>query len=163
MFTADGTDHMDSSTKLMDKTDSVNEGFIESMATKATAPVSLLVESLVHQFCAMIEPDEPRAKKLYTTICLQLHRMNLIDETYLMGEFDVMRSQYQRALYQLVTMARGQTNLPLNMESVLPVSDVVGMSWSRYSREFEELDFIAGGGFGRVVCIILFIFLNFGI
>lgn len=151
MFTADGTNHMDSSTKLMDHTNNTSDDFIDSITTKATAPVSLLVESLVHQFCAMIEPDEPRAKKLYTTICLQLHRMNLIDETYLMGEFDMMRSQYQRALYQLATMARGQSNSPMNMmESVLPVSDVIGMSWSRYGREFEELDFIAGGGFGRV-------------
>lgn len=151
MFTADGTDHMDSSTKLMDKTNNTNDDFIDSIATKATAPVSLLVESLVHQFCAMIEPNEPRAKKLYTTICLQLHRMNLIDETYLMGEFDMMRSQYQRALYQLATMARDQSNSPMNMmESVLPMSDMIGMSWSRYGREFEELDFIAGGGFGRV-------------
>lgn len=150
MFTADGTDHMDSSTKLMDKTVSGHDGFIEAITTKATAPISLLVESLVHQFCTMIEPDQPRANKLYTTICLQLHRMNLIDETYLMGEFDVMRSQYQRALCQLVTIARGQSNLPMNLESVLPVSDIASMSWSRYSREFEELDFIAGGGFGRV-------------
>lgn len=141
---------MDSSTRLVDTSASANEGFIESIATKATAPVSLLVESLVHQFCAMIEPDEPRAKKLYTTICLQLHRMNLIDETYLMGEFDVMRSQYQRALYQLATIARGQPNASIVSDSVLPMSDMVGMSWSRYSREFEELDFIAGGGFGRV-------------
>lgn len=150
MFIADSDGGMDSSTQVVDKTNTIDGSFIESITTKATAPVSLLVESLVHQFCLMIEPDESRANKLYTTICLQLKRMNLIDDTYHMGEFDVMRSQYQRALYEFAKAARGQTNSPWDMDSVLPVFNVAGNSWSRYSREFEELDFIAGGGFGRV-------------
>lgn len=125
---------------------SFKDGFIESVTTKATAPVSLLVESLVQQLCSMLDPDPVRSEKLYRTICAQLHRMNLIDETYLMGEFDLMRSQYQRALYQLATVAREQKDL----QSVWPLPESVGMSWSRYHREFDEISFIAGGGFGRV-------------
>lgn len=143
-------DHFDSSTKLVDNTSSVRDGFIEQLATKASAPVSLLVESLVQQLCSMIEPDHSSAEHLYKTICNQLHRMNLIDETFKMGEFDVMRSQYQRALYQLATVARGQTEIPLNLQSVWPLSDSASMQWSRYHREFDELNFVAGGGFGRV-------------
>lgn len=142
--------HCDSSTKLIDNTTNIKDDFIESITTKATAPVSLLVESLVQQLCTMIDPDPVRSEKLYSTICMQLHRMNLIDETYLMGEFDVMRSQYQRALYQLATVARGQPEIPINLQSVWPLTDSIGMSWSRYHREFDELSFIAGGGFGRV-------------
>lgn len=144
------TDLIDSSTKLVDNTPSIRDNFIEHLATKATAPVSLLVESLVQQLCSMIEPDQTRAEQLYSTICNQLHRMNLIDETFKMGEFDVMRSQYQRALYQLATVARGHTDVPLNLQTVWPLSDSSSMQWSRYHREFDELDFIAGGGFGRV-------------
>lgn len=144
------SDHLDSSTKLVDNTPSVRDNFIEQLATKATAPVSLLVESLVQQLCSMIEDDPSRADHLYKTICTQLHRMNLIDETYEMGEFDVMRSQYQRALYQLATVARGQGEIPINLQSVWPLSDSASLHWSRYHREFEELNFVAGGGFGRV-------------
>lgn len=60
-----------------------------------------------------------------------------------------MRSQYQRALYQLVSVAREQ-DLPKTVQSVWPLSQPVGMDWSRYYREFQEIAFIAGGGFGRV-------------
>lgn len=75
--------------------------------------------------------------------------MNLIDKTYAMGEFEVMRSQYQRALYQLVSVARGQ-DLPVTVQSVWPLTQPVGMDWSRYHREFDEVEYIAGGGFGKV-------------
>lgn len=141
-----------SSTKLVDNTPSVRDNFSDAIATqtKTSAPVSLLVESLVQQLCSMIETEPARADKLYKTICKQLHHMNLIDETYAMGEFDVMRSQYQRALYQLATVARGQTEIPMSLQSVWPLSDSIGMAWSRYFREFDELNFVAGGGFGRV-------------
>lgn len=134
----------------MDDTPSLKGNFIESITTKATAPVSLLIESLVQQLCSMLDPDPTGSAQLYNTICMQLHSMNLIDETYLMSEFDLMRSQYQRALYQLVMVARGQRELPLTLQSVLPVPENIGMSWSRYHREFDEISFIAGGGFGRV-------------
>lgn len=74
--------------------------------------------------------------------------MNLIDDSYAMGEFEVMRSQYQRALYQLVTVASG-TEIPITMPVSWPITKS-GLEWSRYHREFEELYFIAGGGFGNV-------------
>lgn len=75
--------------------------------------------------------------------------MNLIDDSYAMGEFEVMRSQYQRALYQLVTVANG-SEIPLTLPAIWPIVEPSGLEWSRYHREFEELYFIAGGGFGSV-------------
>lgn len=75
--------------------------------------------------------------------------MNLIDDSYAMGEFEVMRSQYQRALYQLVTVASG-SEIPLTLPATWPILKPSGLEWSRYHREFEELYFIAGGGFGSV-------------
>lgn len=118
-------------------------------AAKATTPVSLLVESLVQQLCTMLEPDRKRSSDLYNSICEQLYQMHLIDETFAMGEFETMRTQYQRALYQLVCVARGQ-ELPHVFENVWPLAQPIGLDWSRYHREFEEIDFIAGGGFGKV-------------
>ncbi|XP_052903106.1 eukaryotic translation initiation factor 2-alpha kinase 1-like [Anopheles moucheti] len=120
------------------------------LATKASAPVSLLVESLLQQLCALLEPDADRSRVLYKTICDRLHAVNLIDETYTMGEFEMMRSQYQKALYHLVSIARGR-DLPVvlpDLQEYWPLP--AGLEWSRYYREFEEISFIAGGGFGKV-------------
>lgn len=89
-----------------------------------------------------------RANQLYNTICEKLHSMNLIDDSYAMGEFEVMRSQYQRALYQLVTVSTG-SEIPITMPISWPITKS-GLEWSRYHKEFEELFFIAGGGFGNV-------------
>lgn len=97
----------------------------------------------------MLDTDPQRSSQLYLRICEQLHQMRLIDRTYAMGEFELMRSQYQRALYQLVSVARGQ-ELPLPVQSVWPLTQPIGMDWSRYYREFDELTFVAGGGFGKV-------------
>uniref|UniRef100_A0A182WG09 non-specific serine/threonine protein kinase n=1 Tax=Anopheles minimus TaxID=112268 RepID=A0A182WG09_9DIPT len=119
-------------------------------ASKASAPVSLLVESLLQQLCSLLEPDAERSRVLYKSICDRLHAVNLIDETYTMGEFEMMRSQYQKALYHLVNIARGQ-DLPVmlpDLQEYWPLP--AGLDWSRYYREFEEVSFIAGGGFGKV-------------
>uniref|UniRef100_A0AAG5DR42 non-specific serine/threonine protein kinase n=1 Tax=Anopheles atroparvus TaxID=41427 RepID=A0AAG5DR42_ANOAO len=130
---------------------SSNERSLQTrIATKASAPVSLLVESLLQQLCALLESDPERSRALYNTICERLHAVNLIDETYTMGEFEMMRSQYQKALYHLVSIARGQ-DLPVvlpDLQEYWPLPS--GLEWSRYYREFEELSFIAGGGFGKV-------------
>lgn len=75
--------------------------------------------------------------------------MNLIDDSYAMGEFEAMRSQYQRALYQLVQVATG-SEIPITLPATWPIIQPSGLEWSRYHREFEELFFIAGGGFGSV-------------
>lgn len=141
---------MDSSTKLVDNTPALKESIVESLATKPTAPVSLLIESLVQQLCSMIESDKASSRELYQTICQELYKMHLIDETYVLGEFDVMRSQYQQALYQLATVARGDANIPLNVQAVWPLNDTASFTLSRYSRDFVELGFIADGGFGSV-------------
>ncbi|XP_049871174.1 eukaryotic translation initiation factor 2-alpha kinase 1-like [Pectinophora gossypiella] len=114
-----------------------------------TTPISLLVQSLVKQLCTLLEKDLSRANFLYNTICEKLHSMNLIDDSYAMGEFEAMRSQYQRALYQLVTVASG-TEIPITLPASWPIVQPSGLEWSRYHKEFEELYYIAGGGFGSV-------------
>lgn len=141
---------MDSSTKLVDNTPTFKENFIESLATKPTAPISLLIESLVQLLCSMIKPDQATSHQIYQTICRELYKMHLIDETYVLGEFDVMRSQYQQALYQLATVACGEADIPLNTQSVWPLNNSESLTLSRYSRDFVEIGFIANGGFGSV-------------
>ncbi|GBP46838.1 Eukaryotic translation initiation factor 2-alpha kinase 1 [Eumeta japonica] len=115
-----------------------------------TTPISILVQSLVQQLCTLLEKDENRADQLYKTICEKLHSMNLIDDSYAMGEFEMMRSQYQWALVQLVAVANGSQPLPISLPSTWPKIQPSGLQWSRYHKDFEELYFIAGGGFGKV-------------
>ncbi|CAG4972749.1 unnamed protein product [Colias eurytheme] len=121
---------------------------IDLINSTATTPISLLVQSLVKQLCTLLEKDSSKANQLYNTICEKLHSMKLIDDSYAMGEFEVMRSQYQRALYQLVTIASG-SEIPITLPATWPLTRS-GLEWSRYHKEFEELYFIAGGGFGSV-------------
>ncbi|GLV41799.1 pancreatic eIF-2alpha kinase [Carabus blaptoides fortunei] len=114
----------------------------------ATTPISILIESLVKNLCTMIETDEERALKVYNIICNKLFEMKLIDESYQMTEFEGMRTQYQKALYHLVTAARGSEE-PIAVKQRWP-SENISSEWSHYQREFDELEYIAGGGFGQV-------------
>ncbi|KAG7208659.1 hypothetical protein KM043_014863 [Ampulex compressa] len=107
---------------------------------------SLLIESLIQQLCTMFEGDTVRRNKLYFAICDKLYELKLIDASYNMMEFEMIRGQYQRALYHLVTVARASTG----SESALRVPSCLMAEWSRYRREFQEINFIAGGGFGNV-------------
>ncbi|CAG5048269.1 unnamed protein product [Parnassius apollo] len=122
---------------------------VDIVNSTATTPISLLVQSLVKQLCSLLEKDINSANQLYNKICEKLHSMNLIDDSYAMGEFEVMRSQYQRALYQLVTVASG-SEIPITLPATWPIVQPSCLEWSRYHKEFEELYFIAGGGFGSV-------------
>ncbi|KAK9869355.1 hypothetical protein WA026_003112 [Henosepilachna vigintioctopunctata] len=72
--------------------------------------------------------------------------MNMIDESYRMKEFESSRTQYQHAFFDLLKRSRGgKKPLPLQ-----PIWLDQNLATSHYHREFEEVDFIAGGGFGKV-------------
>ncbi|XP_076642291.1 eukaryotic translation initiation factor 2-alpha kinase 1 isoform X2 [Halictus rubicundus] len=108
--------------------------------------ISLLIESLIQQLCTLFEDDTVRRNKLYFAICDRLHEMKLIDGSYNMMEFESLRGQYQHALYHLVRVARAATGC----ENVLQIPSSMTKEWSRYHREFQEIGFIASGGFGHV-------------
>ncbi|XP_026285032.1 eukaryotic translation initiation factor 2-alpha kinase 1-like [Frankliniella occidentalis] len=125
------------------------------------SPTSLLVESLIDQLCKLMEKDSGKQKKLYHVICERLHQMQLIDDTYTIEEFQFMRSHYQKALYQLLAVAKSSTQscdsktilLPLpssNMNFDIKVHSEQLLEWSRYQHEYQELEYIAKGGFGHV-------------
>ncbi|XP_071455159.1 eukaryotic translation initiation factor 2-alpha kinase 1-like [Hetaerina americana] len=122
-------------------------------------PTSLFVESLVEQFCKIFEKDPLLQKKLYDLICQKLHQMKLVDKTYKVEEFQFMRSHYQRALFHILTLSNPPP-IDCNLDSIfnqlprnlpLPSSTNAGnFLWSRYQNDFEEIEFIARGGFGSV-------------
>lgn len=128
------------------------DGSVASSST--TAPVSLLVSSLIQQLCSLLETDAGRSKELYDSVCDKLEQMRLIDSSWKMGEFDMMRLDYCNALQQLVRVAQGPAMLlpaPTNEDEPawIPTQSVT-MEWARYHKEFEQLSYIAGGGFGEV-------------
>ncbi|XP_078042379.1 eukaryotic translation initiation factor 2-alpha kinase 1 isoform X2 [Augochlora pura] len=108
--------------------------------------ISLLIESLIQQLCTLFEDDTVRRNKLYFAICDKLHEMKLIDGSYNMMEFESLRGQYQHALYHLVRIARAATG----SENIIQMPSSLTTEWSRYHREFQEISFIASGGFGHV-------------
>lgn len=111
---------------------------------QVTTPISILIESLVQHLCNVYEKDSRKATDMYKFICSTLFRMDLIDESYNMKEFEGMRSQYQNALFRLLNTARGEDNI-IPFEPVWPECDS-----SHYYHEFDEEEYIAGGGFGQV-------------
>lgn len=56
-----------------------------------------------------------------TVICERLHQMQLIDDTYTIEEFQFMRSHYQKALYQLLAVAKSSTQAPSGRNILLPL------------------------------------------
>lgn len=120
-----------------------------------STPISILIESLVKNICMIFENDQKKASAMYKLICDRLYDMNLLGESYTMSEFEGIRSQYQRAFLHLLSSVRnGDKALPIR--PLWPKNDIN----SHYHREFDEIDYIAGGGFGKVLQSV-FIFNTF--
>lgn len=117
-----------------------------------TTPYSLLVQSLIKQLCYFIEADKDKSTILYNKICAKLFEMKFIDESYERSEFENIRMSYELALKQLVEATRGNA-LPLDELEVWPLTHKkpeAALEWSRYYRDFQEVEKIGEGGFGDV-------------
>lgn len=117
-----------------------------------TTPYSLLVQSLIKQLCNFLETDKERSSNLYNKICAKLFEMKFIDESYEKSEFENIRMSYEIALKQLVEATRGNT-LPVQELEMWPLTHdnpKTALEWSRYHRDFEEIEKIGEGGFGDV-------------
>lgn len=111
-----------------------------------STPVSILIESLIKNICMIYEGDRDKANSMYKIICDKLYSMGLLDESYSMREFEGIRSQYQRGFLQLLASVKsGDKSMPLT--PIWPKTDIN----SHYNSEFDEVEYIAGGGFGQVI------------
>lgn len=121
---------------------------VANKPVKVTTPVSILIESLVKNLCMAYEKDHKKATIVYNLICDKLFQMKLIDESYSMEEFEGMRNQYRKAFYQLFSAAMGaDSNDSLPLRPMWPNCEIIS---SHYHDEFDEVEYIAGGGFGQV-------------
>lgn len=76
----------------------------------------------------------------------------MIDESYNRSEFENIRSSYETAITALVKVARENT-LPTNQDIVeFPLNGEPqhALEWSRYYKDFEEIEKISHGGFSEV-------------
>ncbi|KAG5318250.1 E2AK1 kinase, partial [Pseudoatta argentina] len=130
--------------------DDINENENRSIAPREqqiTQSTGILIESLLRQLCNLLEEDKIRRNQLYHAICDKLHQLQLINDTYNTPEFEILRGQYQHALYHMLTVARGE----LESENALSISIPRFITPKfRYRDEFREICFIARGGFGEV-------------
>ncbi|CAK9801674.1 Eukaryotic translation initiation factor 2-alpha kinase 1 [Anthophora plagiata] len=126
--------------------DNENDHKNEQVVNIAAPSTSLLIQSLIHQLCILLEGDSVCRNKLYFAICDRLYELKLIDRSYNMIEFEPLRGQYQRALYQLFTVASAATGC----QSTLQIPSSLTTQWSWYRGEFQEISFIGAGGFGNV-------------
>ncbi|KYN35257.1 Eukaryotic translation initiation factor 2-alpha kinase 1 [Trachymyrmex septentrionalis] len=130
--------------------DDINENENRSIAPQEqqiTQPTGILIASLLRQLCNLLEEDKVRRNKLYYTICDKLHHLQLINDTYNTPEFEMLRGQYQNALYRMLRVARGE----LESENALSIAIPRFITPKfRYRDEFREICFIARGGFGEV-------------
>ncbi|KAF3427411.1 hypothetical protein E2986_07364 [Frieseomelitta varia] len=109
------------STICLENENNQNDRQIVSIVTTTS---SLLIESLVKQLCILFEDDSVCRNELYFAICSKLHELKLIDGSYNLYVVQLVAKIYFR---------------------FLQVAE-----WSRYHREFQEISFIAAGGFGNV-------------
>lgn len=118
------------------------------------SPSSLLVESLVAQLSILLEEDPQKQQKLYLNICQALRQMNLVGKSYKRDDLQILRTQYQQALCKFLNRAKltNVDNRETLWKTLNPIPQLSNgiINWSRYSTEFEELAFIAHGGFGSV-------------
>lgn len=78
--------------------------------------------------------------------------MKFIDESFEKSEFENIRMSYEIALKQLFEVTRGNS-LPVQDIEVWPLNHEnpkTALEWSRYYRDFEEIEKIGEGGFGNV-------------
>ena len=56
---------------------------------------------------------------VFSVVCQKLHQMNLIDQSYSVEEFEFLRSQYQRALFHLLSVAKSVSAINENETNLL--------------------------------------------
>ena len=133
----------------------------------------IIWQSILQHLCTLYEPGNPQRRRLlFSSICSSLEKLNLMESSYKIDELSALRSHYSHAFDRLLKMAQGNidelesnnTNgisYHQNINNCLPLSknnnislneDIAEMFFqhSRYSNEFEELQYLAKGGFGCV-------------
>ena len=133
----------------------------------------LIWQSILQHLCSLYEPiDQRRRRLLFTSICSSLEKLDLMEPSFQIDQLSPLRSHYSHAFVRLVKMAQGnidrleaKTNSGIsyqhNINNYLPIltqcnssresfDQLMFYQHSRYANEFEEIQYLAKGGFGCV-------------
>lgn len=119
------------------------------LKNEPTTSTTLLVESLMQLLRAMVVPEPDKSSKIIKKIYSFLRQTDLINETYAMDEFEMVRNEYKKLMCQFVYIAQGG-RFPLKIKLEWPLTSEFGFVSSRYLQEFVEMEKIAEGGCGQV-------------
>lgn len=114
----------------------------------------LLIESLMQILCKILEKDPKQQNLLYELMCGKLNEMNLLDENYQLQALDTIRTQYQINLFELISKTRSlnfnkkEIGFHQNELQLLKPDKIIFIS--QYAANFDEIAYIAKGGFGKV-------------
>uniref|UniRef100_H2Z6J2 non-specific serine/threonine protein kinase n=1 Tax=Ciona savignyi TaxID=51511 RepID=H2Z6J2_CIOSA len=117
-------------------------------------PQEVLLGSLLEHICQLYEADSKKAKQLFHIICKKLQKMKVMSPIAYLDEYASVRIQYKTSFYNLIhsslftVQATGQLmeygNLKVNRK------DVFDFGVSRYKEEYDEIEVIGYGAFGKV-------------
>lgn len=129
-------------------------------------------QSLILNICTLYEPkDRQRRQLLFSSVCSSMEKLNLLEPSYKIDGLSQLRSHYSHGFARLLKMAQQNidqlklctdpsASFQANPKSYLPMlisshNSSQGMDYmfyqhSRYANEFEELQYLAKGGFGCV-------------
>ena len=129
-------------------------------------------QSLILNICTLYEPkDRQRRQLLFSSVCSSMEKLNLLEPSYKIDGLSQLRSHYSHGFARLLKMAQQNidqlklctdpsVSLQANPKSYLPMllsshnsshgMDYMFYQHSRYANEFEELQYLAKGGFGCV-------------
>eukprot|EP00094_Tigriopus_californicus_P006481 TCALIF_06241-PA protein Name:"Similar to EIF2AK1 Eukaryotic translation initiation factor 2-alpha kinase 1 (Macaca fascicularis)" AED:0.16 eAED:0.19 QI:0/0/0/0.66/0.8/0.83/6/0/705 len=118
---------------------------------------SLAFQIVLFHLCSFYEKPLERRERLFRELCHRL-RIDMSAALYQYPELASLRSHYQHSFVRMVKSVQGQmdahptSTLPKS-RSIQCINEVREQDLyhnSRYQNEFEELSFIAKGGFGVV-------------
>nr|XP_009859602.1 eukaryotic translation initiation factor 2-alpha kinase 1-like [Ciona intestinalis] len=136
-------------------------------------PQDVLLASLLEHLCNLYESDPKRAKQLFDILCKKLEKLNVMSPVAYMDEYASVRVEYKTSFYNLIQSSllsfhanclysvEGSSNhvnnegqlMEFTKEKVNP-KDVFNFGASRYKEEFEEIEVIGAGAFGKVFRVL---------
>ena len=142
---------------------------------------NLLLVALLENYCMLYDQNNERNQKLFLVLCQHLCRMGIIDSSDFVEEFKSVRSSYKSAFKKLVdialrtvdseikfgsltsleheaisdvsspTVMDNQSQAELLIPRLNDITSLFEEDTSRFRQEFQVLDVVGRGGFGRVL------------
>uniref|UniRef100_F6TCR0 non-specific serine/threonine protein kinase n=1 Tax=Ciona intestinalis TaxID=7719 RepID=F6TCR0_CIOIN len=119
-------------------------------------PQDVLLASLLEHLCNLYESDPKRAKQLFDILCKKLEKLNVMSPVAYMDEYASVRVEYKTSFYNLIqsSLLSFHANCLYSVEEKVNPKDVFNFGASRYKEEFEEIEVIGAGAFGKVFRVL---------